>query len=75
MGEFANPAASSAVRIARTRDDFLRLVEEALGEDDPEARFKRQAAVSAGTWEARASWVGDLIERVLDAKNQSKKSQ
>ena len=59
---------SDVLRIARTRDDFLRLVEEALGEDDPEAAVRRQAAVSAGTWETRAGFVGDLIERVLDAK-------
>ena len=56
------------LRIARSRDEFLRLVEEALREDDPLKKEKRQAAVASGTWEARASWVGDLIERVLKAK-------
>ena len=60
---------SDVLRIARTRDDFLRLVEEALAEDDPEARVRRQAAVSSGTWDARASWVGGLIQEVLDAKS------
>ena len=60
------------LRIARTRDDFLRLVEEALSEIDLELRKKRQAAVASGTWEARAQWVGDLIERVLDAKEKEK---
>ena len=62
------------LRIARTRDEFLRLVDEALNEDDPELRQKRQAAVATGTWEARAQWVGDLIERVLEAKQLNKKA-
>ena len=56
------------LRIARTRDEFLRLVEEALLESDPLMKEKRQGAVAAGTWEARGQWVGDLIERVLQAK-------
>jgi glycosyltransferase involved in cell wall biosynthesis len=53
------------LRIARSRDEFLRLVEEALLENDPEARAKRQGAVASGTWEARAEFVGELIEKVL----------
>lgn len=53
------------LRIARSRDEFFRLVEEALSEDDPSAQEKRQAAVASGTWEARADYVGDLIEKVL----------
>jgi len=61
---------SDVLRIARSRDDFLRLVEEALREDDPLAGERRQAAVASGTWEARAAWVGDLIEKVLGAKSQ-----
>jgi hypothetical protein len=56
------------LRVARTRDDFLRLVEEALSENDPHAKVKRQAAVASGTWEARANWVGKLIQEVLTAK-------
>jgi glycosyltransferase involved in cell wall biosynthesis len=57
------------LRIARTRDEFLRLVEEALRENDPEARTKRQAAVSSGTWDARATFAGDLIEKILLEKS------
>ena len=53
------------LRIARSRDEFLRLVEEALGETDPLAPSRRQAAVATGTWEARAEFVGELIEKVL----------
>ena len=53
------------LRIARTRDDFIRLVEEALHDTDPATAANRQAAVASGTWDARAEWVSGLIERVL----------
>ena len=53
------------LRIARSRDEFLRCVEEALRENDEAATAKRQAAVASGTWDARAEWVSDLIEEKL----------
>jgi glycosyltransferase involved in cell wall biosynthesis len=53
------------LRIARTREDFFRLVEDALAENDPEAARRRQAAVQDGTWDARAEWVSRLIEDAL----------
>jgi glycosyltransferase involved in cell wall biosynthesis len=56
---------SEVLRIARSRDDFLRLVTEALTENDPEAAKRRQAAVAQGTWDARAEWVSELLERTL----------
>jgi glycosyltransferase involved in cell wall biosynthesis len=56
------------LRIARTHDDWFRLVEEALQEDDPAAAQRRQAAVSSGTWDARAEWVSSLIEKTLEEK-------
>jgi glycosyltransferase involved in cell wall biosynthesis len=59
------------LRIARTRDDFIRLVEEALHESDGAAAATRQAAVASGTWDARAEWVSDLIEKVLVEKTLS----
>lgn len=55
------------LRIARTRDDFLRLVEEALHDHDPATAAVRQSAVASGTWDARAEWVSGLIEKVLAA--------
>jgi glycosyltransferase involved in cell wall biosynthesis len=58
------------LRIARSRAEFLRLVDEALNERDQELARARQAAVAAGTWDARAAWVSDLIEAAL-AKRQS----
>ena len=57
------------LRIARTRDDFIRLVEEALHDNDPADAARRQAAVADGTWDARAEWVSDLIESVLNEKS------
>ncbi|HKO99733.1 MAG TPA: glycosyltransferase [Pyrinomonadaceae bacterium] len=56
------------LRIARTRDDFLLQVEDALRESGSEARLKRQAAVKDGTWDARAEWVSNLIEQILKEK-------
>jgi glycosyltransferase involved in cell wall biosynthesis len=57
------------LRIARTRDDFMRLVEEALHDNDPAAAARRQAAVASGTWDTRAEWVSGLIEQVLTEKD------
>jgi glycosyltransferase involved in cell wall biosynthesis len=57
------------LRIARSRDDFLRLVDEALLDDDPSAARRRQDSVASGTWEARAEWVSDLIEKTLARKS------
>ena len=56
------------LRIARSRDDFLRLVEDALAERGEEAGRARQAAVAQGTWDARAEWVSDLIAQALARK-------
>ena len=55
------------LRIARTRDDFIRLIDEALHDTDPANAARRQAAVADGTWDARAEWVSGLIEKVLAA--------
>lgn len=56
------------LRIARNRDEFLNLTEEALAELDQEAPKRRRQAVADGTWDARAEWVSDLIEKTLAAK-------
>jgi glycosyltransferase involved in cell wall biosynthesis len=53
------------LRIARSRDDFLRLVEDALAEHGEERARARQASVTHGTWDARAEWVSELIEERL----------
>src|SRR4030095_11255449 len=57
---------SDVLRIARTHDDWFRLVEEALQEKGFEKAQARQAAVSSGTWDARAEWVSSLIEKTLE---------
>ncbi|MCA1618908.1 MAG: glycosyltransferase [Acidobacteria bacterium] len=56
------------LRIARSREDFFRLVEDALAEDDPPAALRRQKSVEGGTWDARAEWVSGLIEDALARK-------
>ena len=53
---------SGVLRIGRTREQFLSLVEDALWEKGTELMLARQAAVKDGTWDARAEWVSDLIE-------------
>ncbi len=57
------------LRIARSHEDFFRLIEEALAETEPEKARGRQAAVSEGTWDARANWVSELIETALERKS------
>jgi glycosyltransferase involved in cell wall biosynthesis len=57
------------LRIARSREDFFRLVEDALDEHDDEAASLRQASVKDGTWDARAEWVSGLIEEALTKRD------
>ena len=59
---------SDVLRIGRSRDQFLQLVEEALREEGTELARARQNAVRDGTWDARAEWVSDLIERAIAEK-------
>ena len=56
---------SDVLRIARSRDEFLTLVDEALLERGDEQSTARQDAVRGGTWDARAEWVSGLIEARL----------
>ena len=53
------------LRIGRSREQFLQLVDEALAEEGTELIHARQAAVKDGTWDARAEWVSGLIEERL----------
>jgi glycosyltransferase involved in cell wall biosynthesis len=57
---------ADVLRIARSRDDFLRLVQDALNEEGDERARARQSSVASGTWDARAEWVSDLIEEALE---------
>lgn len=59
---------SEVLRIGRSRDQFLQLVEEALREEGTELSQARQDAVRDGTWDARAERVSDLIEAALVEK-------
>jgi len=56
---------AGVLRIARTREDFFRLVEDALAEEGAVAARARQEAVKDGTWDARAEWVSGLIEEAI----------
>lgn len=56
------------LRIARSREDFFRLVEDSLAETGDERGRARQQSVAAGTWHARAEWVSGLIEDALTKK-------
>jgi glycosyltransferase involved in cell wall biosynthesis len=59
----------NVLRIGRSRAEFLELVADALQENDPDASARRQAAVASGTWDARAEWVSELIEKTLAMKD------
>jgi glycosyltransferase involved in cell wall biosynthesis len=59
---------SDVLRIARSRDQFIELVDDALRETGAEASRARQDAVRNGTWDTRAEWVSDLIEKKLEEK-------
>jgi hypothetical protein len=59
---------SDVLRVARSRDDFIRLIDDALSENDDGKRIARQAAVKSGTWDARAEWVSNLIEEALESR-------
>lgn len=56
---------SNVLRIARSRDQFMDLVADALKEEGRDQIQARQDAVRHGTWDARAEWVSELIERAL----------
>lgn len=59
---------SDVLRIAPTHADFLKQVDDALQEEDPVAARRRQSAVAAGTWDARANWLSELIASKLAEK-------
>jgi len=53
------------VRIADTREEFLRELESALGADDETSRRERMEAVAPLTWEARADEVWRKVEDAI----------
>ena len=56
---------SDVLRIARDRDQFIEMVEDALQESGSEKATARQQAVRDGTWDARAEWVSEKIEKAI----------
>ena len=57
------------VRIYRSIDEFIRLVDEALSSDTPRERQLRQDAVRDCTWDVRAREVATLFRRLLDGQD------
>ncbi len=53
---------SDVLRIGRSREQFIELIDNALRETDAALVKARQDAVKDGTWDARAEWVSELIE-------------
>jgi hypothetical protein len=60
---------SDVLRIARSREEFIRLIEDALAGNDPAKALARQDSVKEGTWDARAEWVSGLIEKITGDKH------
>ena len=56
------------LRIARSYDDFIAKVENALACDPDQLRAARQAAVRGSTWDVRAEEVSREIERLLASR-------
>jgi len=56
------------LRIARSDDDFINKVEDALDRDSLENRVARQAAVMGATWDARAEAVSSDIAAIIDSR-------
>ncbi len=57
------------VRIYRSTDEFISLVDEALARDSPRERQLRQDAVRHCTWDVRAREVASLFRRLLDGQD------
>jgi glycosyltransferase involved in cell wall biosynthesis len=56
------------LRIARSGDDFIRKIEDALERDGPDKRVARQRAVIGATWDARAEAVSTDIASIIDKR-------
>jgi glycosyltransferase involved in cell wall biosynthesis len=60
------------VKIYRSIDEFIALVDEALACDTPSERQSRQDAVRNCTWDVRAKEVAGLFRGLLDGQDVSK---
>jgi hypothetical protein len=56
---------ASVVRIARTHEDFLREIDDALANDTVEARAARLGAVAKMSWDARIDEVMAQVEATM----------
>lgn len=62
------------LRIARSYDHFIELVESAFEDGDPTARAARQALVRDKTWDVRTEQVSERIEQILARDGRSGKT-
>jgi glycosyltransferase involved in cell wall biosynthesis len=56
------------LRIARSADDFIQKIEDALERDTPADRLARQRAVIDATWDARAESISGDIASIIDTR-------
>ncbi|MBI4853744.1 MAG: glycosyltransferase [Acidobacteria bacterium] len=61
-------ALDGILRIARSYDHFIELIEQALKDQDMAARLERQETVANSTWDIRTEEVSQLIEEKLLVK-------
>lgn len=59
---------AGVLRIARNREEFLALLEEALAESDPELPTRRREIAAENTWERRAEELSEALEEALRRK-------
>jgi glycosyltransferase involved in cell wall biosynthesis len=59
------------LRIARSADDFIEKIEDALERDSLEQRVARQSAIIGASWDTRAEGVSNDIASILDKRGLS----
>lgn len=63
------------LRIARSHDHFIELVESAIADRDLDARAHRQSLVRDKTWDVRTEQVSDQIEAILAARSSEQRRE
>lgn len=62
------------LRIYRSVDEFITLVEDSLAHDTPEKKQQRQDAVRDSTWDTRARQVGELVKSIMAGRRYTYKA-
>ena len=66
--EFMNEENNNMTSIARTHEEFVKLIEEALTSDSTEALAERAAAAKKNSWSERIERMSSLMEEAIDRK-------